>query len=157
MKVKISDIMDAVGFNSDMSDSFLNTKTKEVCMFAHDEIQAAENDEDLSNSAEWYCEAVTRAKHYVENLDDYLPLPEQYDFNEYRVMEKFISQVVASLPLGLKQSAVLSEAIEGKGAFRRFKIALERLELREEWYRFRDQKLREFVEFWCIENKIDFE
>ena len=152
MKVKISDIIDAVDFNNDMSDSFLNTKTKEVCMFSHEEVQAAEDDHDLSNYSEWYLEAVTRAKHYLENQDDYLPLPEQYDFNEYRIMEKFISRVVVS-----KQSAVLLESIHGKGAFRRFKSALGRLELLEEWYQFRGQKLREFVEFWCIENNIDFE
>lgn len=152
MKVKISDIIDAVDFDNDMSDSFLNTKTKEVCMFSHEEVQAAEDDEDLSNYSEWYREGVARAKDYVENQDDYLPLPEQYDFNEYRIMEKFIARVVVP-----KQSEVLSESIHGKGAFRRFKNALERLELLEEWYKFRGQKLREFVEFWCVANNIDFE
>ncbi len=33
MKVKIDDIIDAVDFDSDMSESLLNTKTKQVCMF----------------------------------------------------------------------------------------------------------------------------
>ena len=152
MKVKIDDIIDAVDFDSDMSESFLNTKTEQVCMFTDEELRAAENDVDLSDSAEWYCEAVASAKHYLENPDDYLSLPEKYDFNEYRIMEKFISRVI--IP---KQSEMLSQSIQGKGAFRRFKTMLERLGLLDEWYKYRGQKLREFVESWCKENEIDFE
>ena len=152
MKVKIGDIIDAVDFDNDMSESFLNIKTEQVCMFTDEELRAAENNEDLSDSAEWYCEAVVRAKHYLENQDDYLSLPEKYDFNEYRIIEKFIARVAVP-----KQSEMLSQSIHGKGAFRRFKAALERLELVDEWYKYRGQKLREFVEFWCGENKINFE
>jgi len=46
MKVKIDDIIDAVDFDSDMSESFLNTKTEQVCMFTDEELRAAENDVD---------------------------------------------------------------------------------------------------------------
>ena len=49
--------------------------------------------EDWSVAHEWYREAVSRAKQFIENEDDYLPLPEKYGFNEYRVMEKFISRL----------------------------------------------------------------
>ncbi|GAA60106.1 hypothetical protein P20652_1970 [Pseudoalteromonas sp. BSi20652] len=52
---------------------------------------------------------------------------------------------------------MLSQSIHGKGAFRRFKTVLEKLGLVDEWYKYRGQKLRGFVEFWCKENKIDFE
>ena len=152
MKVKIDDIIDAVDFDSDISSSFLNTKTEQVCMFTDDELRAAENDEDLSDSAEWYCEAVIHAKQYLENQSDYLSLPEKYDFNEYRIIEKFIALVVVP-----KQSEMLFQSIHGKGAFRRFKIVLEKLELVDEWYKYRGQKLREFVELWCMENEIGFE
>ncbi len=152
MKVKIDDIIDAVDFDSDMSESFLNIKTEQVCMFTDEELRAAENNVDLSDSAEWYCEAVASAKHYLENQDDFLSLPEKYDFNEYRIIEKFIARVVIS-----KQSAMLSQSIHGKGAFRRFKTMLEKLGLIDEWYKYRGQQLRKFVEFWCKENKIDFE
>ena len=152
MKVKIDDIIDAVEFDSDMTESYLNTKMEQVCTYTYEELQAAEENEDLSDSAEWYVEAVSRAKQYLENQDDYLPLPEKYDFNEYRIIEKFISNVAVP-----KQSEILSQAIQGKGAFRRFKDMLEKLELVDQWYKFREQKLREFVELWCKENKIDFE
>jgi hypothetical protein len=81
-----------------------------------------------------------------------LSLPEKYDLNEYRIIEKFIARVFVP-----KQSEMLSQSINGKGAFRRFKTMLEKLELVDEWSKYRGQKLREFVEFLCKENEIDFE
>jgi hypothetical protein len=62
MKVKIDDIIDVVDFDGDMSESFLNTKMEQVCIFTDEELRAAENDEDRSDSTEWYYEAVARAK-----------------------------------------------------------------------------------------------
>ncbi|MGB0938585.1 MAG: UPF0158 family protein [Colwellia sp.] len=150
MKVKIDDIIDAVDFDNDMSESYLNTRTKQVCMFTNDVLREAERDIDLSDSAPWYREAVTSAKHYVENKEDYVSLPEKYDFNEYHVIEKFIDSLVFP-----KQSEMLSQSILGKGAFRRFKTVLDKLGLVNEWYKYRDQQLREFVELWCKENNID--
>ena len=138
MKVKIQDIIDAVDFDSDLSESYLNIKTGEVCIFSSDELQAAEDNEDMSDSPEWYREAVSQAKQYVENPDDYTCLPEKYEFNEYRVMEKFIAQIPVE-----EQSKILFQSIIGKGAFRRFKITLERFALLQQWYRFKEKKLRE--------------
>lgn len=152
MNVKIKDIMDAVDFDNDDSESFLNTKTKQVSTFTSEELQAAEKNEDLSDAAEWYAEIISNAKQYLENESDYFPLPDRYDFHEYRVMEEFIDGLSNQ-----KQADILSQAIHNKGAFRRFKDTLHRLDLIEKWYTFREQKLREFVELWCVENKIEYE
>ena len=54
-------------------------------------------------------------------------------------------------------SEILFQSIKGKGAFRRFKNTLERFALVDQWYEFKEKKLREFVEFWCEENEIEFE
>jgi hypothetical protein len=67
MKVTTDDIIDVVNFDNDMRESFLNTNTEQVCMFTDEEIRTAENDVDLSDSPEWYSEAVVSAKHYLEN------------------------------------------------------------------------------------------
>jgi hypothetical protein len=150
MKVKLQDIIDAVDFDSDLSQSFLNKKTGEVCVYSDEELQAAENNEDLSDSPQWYREAVNRAKQYFENENDYLPLPEKYDFNEYRVMERFI----AGLPVE-EQVEILFRAIKGKGAFHRFKNTLERFALVNQWYEYKEMRLRQFVEDWCEENNIE--
>ena len=151
MKVKIQDIADAVDFNSDMSQSYLNIKTGEICVYVDDELQAAENNEDVSGSPEWYREAVAKAKQYVDNPNDYLYLPEKFDFNEYRVMEKFISHVQKD-----EHAEALFKAIKGKGAFHRFKAVLERFSLTGQWYEYKNRQLQEFIEFWCKENDIEF-
>ena len=67
-------------------------------------------------------------------------------------MEKFIS----GIPIE-EQSDILFQAIKGKGAFHRFKITLERFALVDQWYEFKEKKLREFVGCWCKENEIEFE
>ena len=65
-------------------------------------------------------------------IEDYIPLPRQYDMNEYRMMEEFIYD----LPAGRAQDA-LDAAIRGKGAFRRFKDRLYDFDLQEKWYKYR--------------------
>ena len=152
MKTKIQDIIDAVDFDNDMTEFYLNIKTGEVCMYSEEELRAAEDNGDMSDSPEWYRDAVEQAKQFMENQDDYMELPGKYDFNEYRVMETFSSLVVVE-----EQSEILLDAIKGKGAFHRFKETIARFALTNQWYDFKEKKLYEFVESWCQENKIEFE
>ena len=48
----------------------------------------------------------------------------------------------------------LSRAIQGRGAFRRFKNELERCDRLVEWYVFEAQCYKELVLDWCQENEI---
>lgn len=48
-------------------------------------------------------------------IEEYIPLPGQYEINEYRIMEEFIYD----LPEGRNQDT-LERVIQGRGAFRRF-------------------------------------
>jgi hypothetical protein len=45
--------------------------------------------------------------------------------------------------------AELGDALRGRGAFRRFKDALRRLGLAEEWYRYRDRGYEDVARTWC--------
>ena len=116
MEVDLKLIVEGIEFQGDESHSFLKISSGEVVLFADEEIKAAENNEDTSEDAEWYIEAVERAREFVENELDYVPLPSKYEFNEYRVIENFIR----SLPIE-EQKEELLVLIKGKGAFARFK------------------------------------
>ena len=116
-----------------------------------EEIRDAENDRDLSDRPEWYVEAVAKAKAFLENQDDFLDLPTQYEFHEYRIMESFI----LSLPVETQREELL-DRIKGKGAFSRFRAGLDRF-LLEKWYQYRDRALREFAIRWCQENGLEIE
>lgn len=63
---------------------------------------------------------------------------------QYRWMERFIPMVVDA-----QVQAKLTTAIDGKGAFRRFKDVLMSFALeRERWFAFRSERLRVFMEAW---------
>jgi hypothetical protein len=69
---------------------------------------------------------------------------------QYRWMERFIPMVEDG-PL----RAQLSQAIDGKGAFRRFKDVLIAFTTeRERWFAFRSERLRVFMEAWLAANAM---
>lgn len=152
VRVKLSSIVEGIEFQGDESQSYLRKSTGEVVLFADDEINAAASNEDVSEQAEWYIEARERAKEFLENEQDYIPLPSKYDFHEYRVVEKFI----LSLPIEEQREELLG-LIKGKGAFSRFREGLDRFLLKDKWYQYRDNALLEFAKGWCQENDIEVE
>lgn len=152
MKVNLKKIIEGIEFQGDESQSYLKISSGEVVLFADEVLAAAESDEDLSVHAEWYREAIEQAQEFINNEDDYIPLPSKFDFHEYRVIEEFI----LSLPIGEQRDELLS-LIKGKGAFARFKHGLERFLLLEKWYQYRDRALTELAEGWCRDNGIEFQ
>jgi hypothetical protein len=69
---------------------------------------------------------------------------------QYRWMERFIP-MVDDPPL----RGQLSQAIDGKGAFRRFKDVLIAFTAeRERWFAFRSERLRVFMEAWLTANAL---
>ena len=86
----------------------------------------------------------------IEELEfeDYISLPENFEINEYQMIEEFI----LNLPAGNSQK-VLAHAIQGKGAFRRFKDKLYDLNLEKHWYQYRDEadeKDKEILMIWRV-------
>jgi hypothetical protein len=69
---------------------------------------------------------------------------------QYRWMERFIP-MVEDAPL----RGQLSQAIDGKGAFRRFKdVLIAYTTERERWFAFRSERLRVFMEAWLAANAM---
>lgn len=152
LKVDLKKIVEGIEFQGDESHSYLKISSGEVVLFADDAIAAAESDEDLSVHAEWYRESIEQAREFVNHEDDYIPLPSQFEFHEYRVMEEFI----LSLPIEEQRDELLS-LIKGNGAFARFKQGLERFLLQEKWHQYRDHALTKLAKDWCQDNGIEFQ
>ena len=152
MKVDLKKIVEGIEFQGDESRTYLKISSGEVVLFTDDALAAAESGDDLSAHAEWFREAIEQAREFLNNEDDYIPLPSKYDFHEYRVMEEFIH----SLPIEAQRDDLLS-LIKGKGAFARFKHGLERFLLLDEWYQYRDRALAALAEDWCRDNGIEFQ
>ena len=88
-----------------------------------------------------------------EKFDDdaWIAAPGQRDLDEYSIMENFIYTV--SDP---RKNELLCVAIEGKGAFRRFKDTVYREDLSDEWYSFRHNAFVEIARAWCESYNLDY-
>ena len=129
MKEKLEDIIEAMEFANMETEYYYDTQNEKVLML-FDEMVDGEDNQEL--------------------FEDYIPLPGQYDINEYRIMEEFIYE----LPAGKNQD-VLARTIQGRGAFRRFKDKLYDLNLEKHWYQYRDEAYEKIARQWCEKYKID--
>ena len=129
MKVKLEDIIEAMEFANMETEYYYDTQNEKVLML-FDEMVDGEDNQEL--------------------FEDYIPLPGQYDINEYRIMEEFIYE----LPAGKNQD-VLARTIQGRGAFRRFKDKLYDLNLEKHWYQYREEAYEKIARQWCERHKID--
>lgn len=86
-----------------------------------------------------------------ELFENSIMLPTKYEINEYSIMEDFIETIK-----DIKIQNQLYIAIDGKGAFRRFKDTCINFEIINNWYKFRDEKYKEIAIKWCKENNISF-
>ena len=135
MKVKISDIIDAIEMTDRDTEYFLDQETGEI-VFINDNIMSSAEKEEL-----------------CDQLDEhgFYRLPSSFDIREYDIMEDFVDRL--SGPAHDK----LSNAIQGRGAFRRFKDGINDLGLDSQWYVFRDAAFGRKAVQWCEENGIDYE
>ncbi len=134
MKVKLDAIIEAlefVNFGMDTS-AYLNPKTYEI-------VYINEFTEDLTEEE--------KEKIY----DEYLELPSKYDIDEYNMMEDFIETIDDD-----RLYNQLYIAINGSGAFRRFKDTCINFDVIDDWYKFRDEKYKELAIEWCNDNNIEY-
>lgn len=72
--------------------------------------------------------------------------------NDYDIMQDFIDEVKET-----KVKEELYRVTIGKGAFSRFRYVLEKNNIIDDWYKYRDNKYKEIAKEWCIDNNIEFE
>jgi Uncharacterised protein family (UPF0158) len=150
VQVKLKDIIEGLDFQSDEQSSFLNLTTGDVVSITDEELHAAENEEPLDDFPEWQYDAIRIAKDIVET-DHYLALPDRFEIHEYQIMERFCLSIDDE-----DMRDDLCDAIRGRGAFRRFKDRMQVYGMAEEWYRYRDEALREIAKAWCEEHGITY-
>lgn len=95
-------------------------------------------------------EEIEIAVDISENSKDYLELPARYEIDEYSILQAFAHAVDDE-----KDSHMLQIAIQGAGAFRRFKDMIYALDREREWYAFRDEQYKEIAIKWCQMHGLD--
>ena len=130
--MKLDDVILALEMTNDTSTAYYDLVTRKI---------------------EWLDEfGMTREEYEAaaDTLDEhgFKRLPERREINEYGMMEDFADEL---------KSPELLQAIDGRGAFRRFKSAVRRLGLEQEWYEFRDAQYIRVAQEWCEECGIELE
>lgn len=150
--IKLSELIDALEFGSDEHVAQVDLQNGCVVTVDCSVLSAVEEgDEDsLRDLPDWQSEEVEIARAIVEDSGErFVDVPDKFDFHEYRQMERFIGTVEDS-----EAAEQLWRAIKGKGAFRYFKDTASRLGLLQQWYRYRDTAMREFVIAWAEAHDI---
>ena len=152
ISVKLDDIIEGLEFQSDESSSFLDKKTGEVVLMTDYAMRAAEDEEPLEELDDWERDLVTIAREIIAESGRYIPLPTKYDIDEYSIMENFCVSLDKQ-----EIGDILYDLISGSGAFRRFKDAIYKYDVEDEWYKYRDNAIKEIAIEWCRENNIEFD
>src|SRR5882724_5498027 len=142
MPVSLKEILEGMEFQSDEMTAYLHRPTGRVILVSDEALLAAEEGAGAEAGLEELESADARG--ILKSGDDYLPLPDRFEIDEYRMMERFA--------VGVADPAVqaeLGDAVRGRGAFRRFKDTVLRLGLTEEWYRYRDRGYEDVARAWC--------
>ena len=137
MKIKLEVVIDAIEMADDNYTYFLDLETGES-VFLADELSTGLDNEGLEEEIE-------------ENYGTrYLRLPTKFDINEYHIMEEFI------WTLEDEKANKLECAIQGRGAFRRFKDMVNRMGIFRQWYNFQAEYYRKLAIEWCKENRLEY-
>jgi len=128
--------------------SYINRRTGELVTVTDEEARAVEAGDDAL--PDWLADRLPKVRQVLAS-EDFLPLPSKFDINEYRIMERFCHQVVDPRIRG-----DLLRAIQGSGAFGRFKTLAQHCGIVEEWHAFRDRALEDIAAGWLEANGFAF-
>ncbi|TEB11207.1 hypothetical protein Psfp_04004 [Pelotomaculum sp. FP] len=148
--VNLDEIIRGMEFQSDQMRSFLNLKTGEVVSITDEEFRAAEEDKSLEKFPDWQRENIVIAQEILEE-DYYISLPTEFDIHEYNIMESFCLSIDDD-----KLQNIMCSSIIGSGAFRRFKDNIHRYHIEDDWYKYRDEAIKQIAIEWCEDNEIKY-
>lgn len=150
VSVKLSELVDAMETYGPEKRHYLNLQTGAVHALTEEDFRAAEADIPLEKYPEWQRAKVVVAQDVLHSKN-YVSILERFEINEYRMMEDFC---MALSDQQLRDA--MTYAIQGSGAFRRFKDRLHHYGIADKWYEYREERYFELAEKWCVDNDIAF-
>lgn len=135
--VYLEDIADAFEECMDGWAQFLDTRTGEIVALAEDPYMACEEDQEL-----W---------EEIDETDDYVRLPNQYELHEKGIMEKFAYESGNE-----RVSEVLFDALRRRHPYRCFKDKINDLGISRIYYDYRNQTYINIAEEWCRNHHVPY-
>lgn len=149
MKVKLQYLIDEMNMQFEGAFTYLNRMTGEIISVSEENLRMVEEEESIEHLPEWQQEELGEAFDIVINFDNYEELPTKYEINEYDMIEDFCYGLCDG-----RNKDILITAIQGKGAFRRFKDHILQLGMDKEWYSYRHECYKELAIEWCKEHGV---
>jgi hypothetical protein len=149
--VRLRDVVEALDSAMEEHSYYLDKRTGEIILLTSEELQAAEEDELISEYPDWQRNSILKAREVLSNPGDFFQLPDQFDVHEYKIMEDFC---LAFEDRRIGQE--LLRLIKGSGALRRFKNAINEMGIEEAWYEFKRSELEKIAIEWLEENEIPY-
>lgn len=131
----LEDVAEKLEETMDYWEQYLNTVTGEFVAIS-DGVYI-ETDEELADK--------------IDSSQDYVRLPNQYDINEYNIMDDFAESTTNAYIREL-----LFHALNGRKPFRHFKDVLNETGFAEAYYTFRALAFIGIARAWCEENNIKY-
>ncbi len=152
MKIKLEDLISHLENVYYINAAFFDKTSGEIKFIPEDVTSFIEDkDSDEEELPDWEKEFVPVYRDIMANPEIYIELPDRYYFNTYEIMEQFIF----SLSEGKIRNDLYS-AIQGSGAFERFRDAVERHTIVKEWVGYKEEALKEIAIQWCRENDLEY-
>ena len=149
--VPLLELVQEMECHSDLMTVYFRISTGEFVTVTEEHLRIAEAEGSFENRAEWEQDAIRLAAELIDNEDDFIPLPSQYDIHEYSIMEEFCyTQEKPEIKIELLR------AISGKGAFRRFREAICHYAIEKTWYKFKTEAYRIIARNWCEEHGLSW-
>jgi hypothetical protein len=147
-RVLLRDIVEAMELQSDETTAYLNPATGTTVVITEEEFRAAESGVDDDH----YDPEIMKEARGVLDGKDYIALPGRFEIDEYSMMREFALNLS-----DLKNSETLLVAIQGSGAFRRFKDMVRIMGIEQQWYDFRAGEYEKLAIEWCEQNGIKYD
>jgi Uncharacterised protein family (UPF0158) len=148
--VSLRDVVEEISVQCEGVTAHLNPDTGEIVTVSDEELRLVEDAEAAAEAPEWQQENLRKAREVLES-DRFLQLPTSIDIHAWAIMERFSQE--RSNP---EECDELVRAVHGAGAFRRFKDAIRRLDIEEEWYRFQDAAIEAIAKEWLEAHGIAY-
>lgn len=150
MTVKLSDITEALEEATEECAHYLQRNTGEIVLITNEEMEAAEEDELISEYPDWQREAILKAREILKS-ENFVQLPDQFEIHEYKIMEDFCLAFEDR-----RDGEELRRRIKGSGAFRRFKNAIYSMGADKAWYEFRRAEIEKIAIQWLEQQQIPY-
>jgi hypothetical protein len=149
--VSLRDVVDAMDLPVNNWTSYLNPKTGEIITVTDaDRHLVGEEDRDEQDLPAWQREGLPKAREALES-GDFVALPDKFEIYEWAIMERFASSQAST-----RRREELVDAIHGRGAFRSFRNAIRRLDIEDDWFRFRQLAFEDIAKDWLRAHDISF-